>query len=134
MKLLLNIICWVLVAFCFYFPLTYFDSDANKREVKTKHILLDSKEKALQVKKDIQERKITFVDAAKEYSLCPSKSEGGDIGFNARGQLLPPYEKIAFSADLGVLSEPVETEAGWHLIKVTEIKYFSDKDGIGKRY
>lgn len=134
MKLLLNIICWVLVAFCFYFPLTYFDSDANKKEVRTKHILVDSQEKATQIKKDILDRKITFNEAIKENSLCPSKEDGGDIGFNAKGNLLPEYEKLAFSADLGKLSDPIKTEAGWHLVKVTEIKYFSDKDGIGKRY
>lgn len=134
MKLLLNIICWVLVAFCFYFPLTYFDSEANRKEIKTKHILLNTEEEAIKVKQEILDKKITFADAAKKYSQCPSKEDFGDIGYNARGNLLPEYEKLAFSADLGKLNDPIKTEAGWHLVKVTEIKYFSDKEGIGKRY
>lgn len=134
MKLILNIFCWILVAFCIYFPFTYFNSEMNKKELKISHILVDSEQKALEIRKDIIDRKKSFENAAKEYSLCESKENKGDIGYNIRGQLFEELEQAALKSDRNKVSEPIKTEAGWHLIKVTDIKYFSDKENFGKRY
>lgn len=134
MKLILNIFCWILVAFCIYFPFTYFNSEMNKKELRISHILVDSEQKALEIRKDIIDKKKSFENAAKEYSLCESKENKGDIGYNIRGQLFEELEKAALKSDRNKVSEPIQTEAGWHLIKVTDIKYFSDKENFGKRY
>ena len=71
---------------------------------------------------------------AEKYSKCDSKKDKGDIGNNMRGRLVPEYEKVAYNADLKEVSEPVKSEYGWHLIKVTEIKHFSDKENFSRRY
>lgn len=85
--------------------------------VSAKHILVDSEEKALKIKEEIKNGK-AFEDAAKEYSTCPSKERGGDLGSFSRGQMVPEFENVAFNQEIGVVSDPVKTQFGYHLIKV----------------
>ena len=134
MKVVLNILCWILVAVCCYFPFAYNHSDMDRMEVKSSHIVVEAEEEALNIKKEIVENKKSFEEMAEKYSLCDSKKDKGDIGYNMRGRLVPEYDKIAYSADINEISDPVKSEHGWHLIKVTEIKYFSDEENISRRY
>ena len=134
MKIVLHILCWLLAAFCCYFPFAYNHSEMDRMEVKSSHILVDTEEEALNIKKEIVEDKKSFEEMAEKYSKCDSKKDKGDIGYNLRGRLLPEYEKVAYSAKLKEVSEPVKSEYGWHLIKVTEIKHFSDKENFSRRY
>ena len=60
-----------------------------------------------------------FSELAKEYSDCPSGENGGSLGEFGRGRMVPPFDRAAFSLEVGVLSEPVLTQFGWHLIEVT---------------
>ena len=85
--------------------------------VTAKHILVDSKDKADEIKKEIESGK-SFEEAAQEYSSCPSKSEGGSLGSFSKGQMVPEFEQSAFNLEIGVVSEPVQTQFGFHLIKV----------------
>ncbi|MBA5852047.1 peptidylprolyl isomerase [Clostridium sp. cel8] len=109
----------------------------NPERVKAKHILVNSEEKAKEVLEKIKQG-MSFEDAAKEYSSCPSKAQGGDLGEFTRGQMVPEFENAAFSLDIGVISEPVKTQFGYHLIKVEEKKepsiasYDEVKDAIKK--
>lgn len=84
--------------------------------VNASHILVDGKEKAEAILFDIKEGKITFADAAKQYSSCPSKENGGELGDFGRGQMVKEFEDAAFAMNEGELSAPVQTQFGWHLI------------------
>ena len=134
MKVVLNILCWILVAICCYFPFSYPHSEMDRQEVKISHILVNTEEEAINFKKEIDEKKQTFEEIAEKYSLCESKKEKGDIGFNMRGRLIPEFEKAAFSLEANKVSEPVKTSEGWHLIKVTDVKHYSDKENFSRRY
>ncbi|MDV3429480.1 MAG: peptidylprolyl isomerase, partial [Bacillota bacterium] len=84
-------------------------------------ILVDSEEKALDIKKEI-DGGLSFEDAAKKYSSCPSKERGGDLGEFPRGSMVKEFENAAFSLPIGSVSSPVKTQFGYHLILVTKRK------------
>ncbi len=90
-------------------------------QVRASHILLGSEEKALEVLGELDEGE-SFADLAKRYSIdTASAEEGGDLGAFGRGMMSPEFEDVAFTLDLDEVSEPVETEHGFHIIKVTEM-------------
>ena len=64
----------------------------------------------------------SFADAAREYSLCPSGYAGGDLGYFGRGMMVKPFEDAAFDMEIGEISQPVQTQFGWHLIQLTDKK------------
>ena len=81
------------------------------------------KEKYLQAKEILGEvkRGKDFADAAKEYSEDISASEGGDVGFVEKGKMVPEFEKAVYNLKEGEVSDIVETEYGYHIIKVEEV-------------
>lgn len=89
-------------------------------EVRASHILVDNEEHAKQIKLELEKSDKTFADLAKEKSEGPSGENGGDLGFFGRGKMAKPFEKKAFELDVGEVSDPVETQFGWHLIKKTD--------------
>ncbi len=110
----------------------------NQATVTAKHILVDSAEKAGEIKAEILNGK-AFEDAAFEYSTCPSNAQGGNLGAFSKGQMVPEFEEAAFGMEVGAVSEPVQTQFGYHLIKVEDkaeagVKPFSEvKDMIKNR-
>lgn len=88
--------------------------------VSAKHILVDSKELCDKIKSEIDSKELTFEEAAMKYSTCPSKEEGGNLGAFGRGMMVPEFEDEAFKLDINVVSEPVKTQFGYHLIKVED--------------
>lgn len=91
----------------------------ERTQVRASHILVSSEESALALKNNIEQGQVTFEDAAAKYSQCPSGQRGGDLGFFKRGQMVKPFEDAAFTLPVGVVSEPVKTQFGYHLILVT---------------
>jgi peptidyl-prolyl cis-trans isomerase C len=89
----------------------------GEEQVSAKHILVDTLEKAQQVKEEIASG-LSFEDAARKYSSCPSKEQGGSLGSFGRGMMVPEFEKVAFELEEGIVSEPVKTQFGYHLILV----------------
>ena len=87
-------------------------------QVQASHILVDSKEKAQNIKNQIDNGK-DFETLAKEASECPSSEKGGDLGWFGKGKMAKPFERKAFNMDEGDISDPVKTQFGWHLIKKT---------------
>ncbi len=89
-------------------------------EVKVSHILLDTEEKAKEVKKKLSKGS-KFSDLAKEYSKDDgSKASGGEIGYIMKGQLVPEFEEKAMAMKVNDTSDPVKTQFGWHIIKVLD--------------
>jgi peptidyl-prolyl cis-trans isomerase C len=121
------------------------DADANKfytdnpqyfqqpEQVQASHILIKTDEKADEATKAAAKAKAEellkkvkaggdFAALAKENSDCPSKERGGDLGLFGRGQMTPPFETAAFAMKVGDISDVVETQFGYHIIKLTDKK------------
>lgn len=82
-----------------------------------------AKAKLEDLKSQIAAKKLSFAEAAKLHSQCPSAPKGGDIGFiNRKWQVEEAYAKAAFALEVGQVSDVVETEFGCHLVTVTERK------------
>ncbi len=106
----------------------------NGESVKVSHILIDTRnmktgeefshalDQIREIKKEIDQG-AAFDESAKKYSDCPSALHGGDLGFIQRkGNLAKSFLDVAFSLRPGQISEPVQTEYGYHLIMVTDKK------------
>ncbi|MEI8389839.1 MAG: peptidylprolyl isomerase [bacterium] len=87
-------------------------------QVRASHLLVKTKEEADKIREEILAGK-DFSEAAREVSLCPSGKQGGDLGYFGRGQMVPEFDTAAFSLPVGVVSEPIKTQFGWHLLVVT---------------
>jgi len=91
-----------------------------EEEVAARHILVDSEEKAKELRAKI-EGGADFAEVAKESSNdTGSKDNGGLLGYFGKGQMVPEFEAAAFKLKKGELSEPVKTNFGWHIIKLED--------------
>ena len=104
---------------------------ANKerkvKKVQARHILVGNKELAEKIKKKIDDGE-EFSKLAEEFSECPSKKRGGDLGWFGKGAMVRPFEVAAFSANEGEIIGPVKTEFGYHIIYVYEVQDDIDPD------
>jgi len=80
----------------------------------------ENKAKLAAIRKDIIDKKKDFAAAAKEFSDCPSKEKGGDLGFFSKDRMIPEFSKVAFSLKPGTISEPFKTNFGYHIMTVTD--------------
>jgi len=107
------------------------DKFAQPEMAHARHILITAKDtepkadkdrkraKLVQIKKQLKDG-ADFAELAKQFSDCPSKERGGDLGFFPRGQMVKPFEQAVFKMMPGDVSDVVETEFGYHLIKLEE--------------
>ena len=92
--------------------------ETSREEIKASHILTDTESEAIDVINMLNDGD-DFAELAKNKSTGPSGPSGGDLGWFKRGQMVPPFEKAAFSLNKDEISQkPVQTQFGWHVIKV----------------
>lgn len=87
-------------------------------EVRASHILVKTEQEAMDLYNEIKNG-ASFADLAAENSMCPSGRNGGDLGFFGKGMMVKPFEDAAFELEVGEISQPVQTQFGWHLIQLT---------------
>ena len=115
----------------------YFDANSaqfdQKEKVRARHILIkveqsadektkaDARKKLVEIQKKIMSGE-DFAEMAKQHSQGPSNVKGGDLGYFGQGQMVKPFEEVAFKLATGEVSDIVETRFGYHLIKVEDRK------------
>jgi len=92
---------------------------AAEPEVHARHILVETEEEAKQVEEELK-KGADFAELAKKKSKDPGASDGGDLGFFTKDQMVPEFSAAAFSLEPGKISDPVKSQFGWHIIKVEE--------------
>ena len=105
---------------------------SKKNKISASHILLmhkesqnsrseltsdEAKKKIDDIYEDIKSGKVKFADAAVQYSNCPSGQSGGSLGEFTKGMMVKAFEDVAFSLDVEQVSEPFESEFGFHIVK-----------------
>ena len=98
------------------------ESFFEEEKIHARHILLETEEEALNIIQQLKEGIVDFAELAKENSIGPSASNGGDLGFFSRGQMVKEFEDAAFALQPGEISGVVKTQFGFHVIKVEERK------------
>lgn len=96
------------------------ESFGTPESIGARHILVESEEEARTIKARLDADELSFADAAAQFSSCPSKEQGGDLGSFGRGMMVPEFEEAAFASPLDAVTEPVKTQFGYHLIQVYE--------------
>jgi len=91
-------------------------------EIRASHILVEDEATAKDIKAKLDAGE-DFAELAKEHSTDPgSAAKGGDLDFFGQGAMVPEFEEAAYALDVNEISEPVKSQHGWHIIKVTEKK------------
>ncbi len=83
-----------------------------------RHILVETEEACQDLKTQI-EAGSEFTELARAHSKCPSGQQGGDLGEFGPGQMVPEFDKVVFSGEVGKVHGPVKTQFGYHLLEVT---------------
>jgi peptidyl-prolyl cis-trans isomerase C len=102
-------------------------------QFRTSHVLLQVEEDASEEDREAAQAKIEsalqriedgeeFSEVAREVSDCPSSKNGGDLNYNGKGSFVPEFEEVALELEIGEISDVVETQFGYHIIKLTDLK------------
>lgn len=91
----------------------------GETEVRARHILVDTEDQAKEIIAELK-KGADFAELAKKKSKDPGASDGGDLGFFTKDQMVPEFSAVAFALEPGKISDPVKSQFGWHVIKVEE--------------
>ena len=92
---------------------------SGEQEVHARHILVETEDEAKAIKAEL-DKGADFAELAKKKSKDPGASDGGDLGFFTKEQMVPEFSEVAFKLEPGKISDPVKSQFGWHIIKVEE--------------
>jgi peptidyl-prolyl cis-trans isomerase C len=84
-----------------------------------RHILVETKEACEKIKAEIAGG-ADFAEMAQRHSRCPSSRQGGELGEFGPGEMVPEFDAVVFSGEVGKVHGPIETQFGYHLIEITE--------------
>ncbi len=84
-----------------------------------RHILVKTEAECLKLKTDIEAGR-DFAQMARAYSQCPSGKKGGELGEFFRGQMVPEFDEVVFTKEVGRVHGPVKTQFGYHLVEITK--------------
>ncbi|MHA6251639.1 peptidylprolyl isomerase [Oceanobacillus sp. CAU 1775] len=102
-----------------------------KTEIDAQHILVPDEETANEVKTKLDDGG-DFGELAAEYSIDGSAESEGALGYFSAGRMVPEFEDAAYSMEVGEISDPVQSEFGFHIIKVNDKREIEDLDSIGE--
>lgn len=88
------------------------------KKAAARHILVSGEIECGDLKSRIEAGE-SFADLARRHSQCPSGQSGGDLGEFGPGRMVAEFDRVVFSAPVGVVQGPVKTQFGWHLLEVT---------------
>jgi peptidyl-prolyl cis-trans isomerase C len=91
----------------------------GEQEVHARHILVETEDEAKAIGAELK-KGADFAELAKKKSKDPGASDGGDLGFFTKDQMVPEFSAVAFALEPGKISDPVKSQFGWHIIKVEE--------------
>jgi peptidyl-prolyl cis-trans isomerase C len=91
----------------------------GEQEVHARHILVETEDEAKAIAEELK-KGADFAELAKKKSKDPGASDGGDLGFFTKDQMVPEFSTVAFALEPGKISDPVKSQFGWHIIKVEE--------------
>ena len=92
---------------------------SGEQEVRARHILVETEDEAKGIVEELK-KGADFAELAKKKSKDPGASDGGDLGFFTKEQMVPEFSAAAFALEPGKISDPVKSQFGWHVIKVEE--------------
>ena len=92
---------------------------SGEQEVHARHILVETEAEAKAIEEELK-KGADFAELAKKKSKDPGASDGGDLGFFTKDQMVPEFSTVAFALEPGKISDPVKSQFGWHIIKVEE--------------
>lgn len=98
-----------------------FDGVEPGTEYSAAHILVETEEEARDLIAQI-EGGADFTELAKEKSIDPAGANGGDLGWFGRGRMVEPFEDAVIAMEVGTISEPVQTDFGWHVIRLNDTR------------
>ncbi|GGN60654.1 peptidylprolyl isomerase [Oceanobacillus indicireducens] len=103
--------------------------DRSKTEIDAQHILVADEETANEVKEKLDDGE-DFGELAKEYSTDGSAQDEGKLGYFTAGSMVPEFEDAAYNMEVGEISDPVESQYGFHIIKVNDIRDVEDVEEL----
>jgi peptidyl-prolyl cis-trans isomerase C len=84
-----------------------------------RHILVETREACEKIKAEIAGG-ADFAEMAQQHSQCPSSRQGGELGEFGPGEMVPEFDAVVFSGEIGEVYGPIETKFGYHLIEITD--------------
>lgn len=100
----------------------YYDEhrEEYQKEYRVSHILVNTPEDAEKVKSLLGSKSFTYLQG--RYSIDKHSRGGGDLGYLSKGNMVPEFEEVVFDMDTGDVSDVIESEFGYHIIKITDIR------------